>query len=113
MPLHHTEDPGVRAADIAHSEEMRVWRETGDARLSDQVGRTTYRQALAELSGLPPVMHGIDLEFQGFRRYSGSCHICEWFGTSDAQSEETAEENLKKKHRTENPSCDCEHILVY
>ncbi|GEM_PF-4860510 len=113
MVIKYTDDPGVRARDIANGEETRAWRETGDAKLSDQVGQTTYRQALVELAGKPPVEHGMDLGFQGFRRYSGSCYICEWFGTTDACLETAAEENLKKKHREESHACRCKHILVY
>ncbi len=52
MTLHHTDDPGVRAKDIANGEEMRVWKATGDAKLSDQAGRIAYRQALTELAGV-------------------------------------------------------------
>lgn len=46
MPLHTTNDPGVRARHIADHEELRAWQETGDEKLSREVGARTYDEAL-------------------------------------------------------------------
>lgn len=51
--LHTTRDPGQQAWDIAEGEGDRVYRETGDARLSDEITVQTFQQALEELAGDP------------------------------------------------------------
>ncbi len=48
---HHTEDPGIRAADIADREAEKVWKQTGDFKLFLDTRREIFRAALAELAG--------------------------------------------------------------
>lgn len=51
MPMHTTKDPGQRAWDVASNEAGMVWRETGDARLSDQTASEIYSETIAEFAG--------------------------------------------------------------
>ena len=46
MPLHTTDDPGIRATHVARREEMEIWRRTGNARLANEVGIHSYDEAL-------------------------------------------------------------------
>ena len=53
MPRHHTDDPGMRAKDIADHAEKEAWKETGDASESIRLSQVVYQQSLVELAGRP------------------------------------------------------------
>lgn len=48
MPLHHTTDPSVRAGDAADHASKEIWKKTGNAKLSDEIGAEVYSGIMRE-----------------------------------------------------------------
>ena len=53
MPIHTTTSPIARAFDVAERAQEEVWKRTGDAQLSEQIGARVFKEAFHLFSETP------------------------------------------------------------